>query len=115
MRLLLRIWCPMVLHYSQCTRLKPSAKACLCHSAARVATLESRLGDARSGLGDRAPSVPPLPEGASLLARVEALEAALDTVMAAQVTQQNTHQAINCLRGLSYSLARGGARHSTGP
>jgi hypothetical protein len=36
-------------------------------------------------LGDRAPRSPPPLEGASLLARVEALEAALDTVMAAQV------------------------------
>lgn len=51
-----------------------------------MATLESRLGEARSGLGDRAPPAPLPPEGASLLARVEALEAALDTVMAAQVS-----------------------------
>ena len=48
--------------------------------------LEARLGEARAGLGRHAPLPPPDAGGTSLLARVEALEAALDSVLAAQVT-----------------------------
>jgi len=55
------------------------------HAAARVAALEARLGHARAGLGRRAPPPPPDGAGAPLLARVEALEAALDALLAAQV------------------------------
>lgn len=51
-------------------------------------SLEERVGQARAGLGVAAPPLPPAPSPAGgMMARVDALEAALDVLLAAQVPQ----------------------------
>lgn len=54
--------------------------------AARVQALQTRVHEVHTKLGTAAPQLPPMPAaGGPLMFRVEALEIALDTLLAAEV------------------------------